>query len=93
MFSVPPAPTGLQSAQQFQISVSKTIVTFTWKQGTISGIHYELVLSPNPLIPLINGTLSSPFNVTLTPYLKHSASLFARNCVGRSLPNTIQVGK
>lgn len=90
---MPPAPTGFRVAQQFQISLSTTIVTFMWDQGTNDGIRYELAASPNPLVSVMNGTLRSPYNVTLVPFKIHSASLFAINCVGRSLPSTIQVGK
>ena len=88
-----PAPTGFRVMRQYQISATVTIVTFTWNQGMNDELHYEFAVSPNPLVPVMNSTLRSPFNVTLVPFAVYSASLFAINCVGRSLPSTRQVGK
>ena len=61
--------------------------------GTVSSAqYYELVTAEDPE-PLATGILAPPHTVSLLPYRTYIVSLYAVNCVGRSPPITIEVGK
>ena len=95
IISVPLTPTGFRSTNQIPISLLAKNVTFVWDTPAPSGRavqYYELTLSPEPLTPT-NDIRASTFEVSLTSYTTHTASLTAVNCAGRSLPITIKVGK
>lgn len=95
IISAPLAPTGFQTTQQFPISITAENVTFAWDELAPSGItvqYYELNIFPASLSQT-SDILASPFVVSLTPYITHTASLTAVNCVGRSPTIALETGK